>query len=625
MPTIIDSLLITIGLDPKGIKTGEKVVDESLKKTKSNAASTAKAIEAEGAKAAEFFTEMKRGALELFAVLAGGVGITAFVEGTVRGTAALYQFSQSIGKNVEEVSAWQNALRRAGGTAEDGVSVFKRLTDIRTAWLTNGTVEQQGILAQFGISSPADLDDISGAILNISDRAKGLKDQFGASIPTAWLQQLLGVSNASANAFERGAESLNHYRHEAILAGVVTDEQGRQAQKTVEDYNDLKTAWEATGRALVVSLLPSINMVLKALNSFAAWAQRHPTIIRVAFLAIAGGIAAITVAMTAASLAALGLNAALAPEVLILTAIAGELAIAIPLFENLGKAIGEIKFGDLWRSLRSGDLEGVQAALAGVEIVRATPGREPEDNPQSRPRSSSARPNNAPPRQVDKSQSGATQAINIIRQREGFSPTAYPDTDQRGRFSAYRVGYGSDTATDPRTGRFSQVRRDTVVTREAADADLQRRVTREFLPRAKRLIGDAAWGALNATTQGVLVDLAYNGRAALTDSVVGAAKTGDSQKIADAIAALAPSAGVNKDRRLAEAGAVRGSIAALPPSGATASASTANDNRRTYSAETTIQNLTINAPTREADAIAGAVSNTIGRFSYVAQANTGAQ
>lgn len=138
------------------------------------------------------------------------------------------------------------------------------------------------------------------------------------------------------------------------------------------------------------------------------------------------------------------------------------------------------------------------------------------------------------------------ETLALIRQFEGFRDTPYWDVN------ALRTGYGSDTVTMA-DGRVVPVGKDTRVSREDADRDLQRRVETEFRPRAARAVGESAFSALSPAQQAALVSITYN-YGDLPSSVAEAVQSGDPQAVGSAIAALGShNEGVNRDRRNKEA------------------------------------------------------------------------
>lgn len=153
-------------------------------------------------------------------------------------------------------------------------------------------------------------------------------------------------------------------------------------------------------------------------------------------------------------------------------------------------------------------------------------------------------------------QPGADGVKSLIRKKEGFRTTAYWDV------TAWRTGYGSDTYTTA-DGAVHRVTKDSVITQEDAERDLDRRINTEFMPAAVGAVGADAWSKLSPAAQAVMVSLSYNyGSGAWKDSLTGvaaAAKSGDPTLIANSVRNLAGhNGGVNAGRRNAEADLVLG-------------------------------------------------------------------
>ena len=148
-------------------------------------------------------------------------------------------------------------------------------------------------------------------------------------------------------------------------------------------------------------------------------------------------------------------------------------------------------------------------------------------------------------------QPGVEGTKALIRKKEGFRPTAYWDVN------AWRTGYGSDTYTTA-DGVVHKVTADSVITREDAERDLDRRINTEFTPAAVGAMGVDAWSKLSPAAQAVMVSLSYNyGAGAWTGRLKGvadAAKSGDPEILAAAVRGLAgDNNGANSGRRNSEA------------------------------------------------------------------------
>lgn len=132
--------------------------------------------------------------------------------------------------------------------------------------------------------------------------------------------------------------------------------------------------------------------------------------------------------------------------------------------------------------------------------------------------------------------SNATDAVGILkdflREEEGFRESPYWDVN------AFRVGFGSDTITNP-DGSVRRVQQGDRVDRETANRDLVRRLTQEFLPRVADQIGQERFNQLNPQQQAALGSIAYNSgslprpivNAIISGGDVGEAIVGDIDRI----------------------------------------------------------------------------------------------
>ncbi len=136
---------------------------------------------------------------------------------------------------------------------------------------------------------------------------------------------------------------------------------------------------------------------------------------------------------------------------------------------------------------------------------------------------------------------------------EGRTENPYYDVN------AYRAGYGSDTKTDPITGKVTKITEGMTVSKAEADADLNRRLTKEFIPSVVNTVGADTFYGMNPQQQAALTSIAYNYGKLPTriESVVNNvdASTAEGQKaISDAIRSLeGDNDGVNRNRRNTEA------------------------------------------------------------------------
>ena len=158
-----------------------------------------------------------------------------------------------------------------------------------------------------------------------------------------------------------------------------------------------------------------------------------------------------------------------------------------------------------------------------------------------------------------------SMARSLIVDKEGFEETPYWDVN------AYRAGYGSDTYTLA-DGTVKRVQQGVNITRADADRDIDRRISTEFMPEARRAVGPDIWDNLPAAAQAALTSIAYN-YGSVPERVTRVAKStnGNIEAIAGAVEGLkGDDGGINSGRRQHEADMIRSSAgqaaASLTPS-----------------------------------------------------------
>lgn len=127
MPTVIDSLIVTLGLDPKNFNDQQKKTSETWLKTVAGFQKGGKQVEESSKKAAETVNLITRRVLELFAVVTGSQALSEFVRKITNADASLGRFASSLGESPQRLAAWENAADRFGGSADQTASTLERV------------------------------------------------------------------------------------------------------------------------------------------------------------------------------------------------------------------------------------------------------------------------------------------------------------------------------------------------------------------------------------------------------------------------------------------------------------------------------------------------------------------
>ena len=116
--TVIDALLITLGLDTSQFRKGQQEVSDDLKKQREDAKNTAKEMAEQGKKAASFFSSIKTELLALTGVTVTAGGLISFVKSTTSGLMDLSIQSKALGLSARELDGWSKSAEAAGSSAE---------------------------------------------------------------------------------------------------------------------------------------------------------------------------------------------------------------------------------------------------------------------------------------------------------------------------------------------------------------------------------------------------------------------------------------------------------------------------------------------------------------------------
>lgn len=692
MPTIIDSLIVALSLDDAKFRSGSKGAREDLKRTKDAAEETGKTFELQAKKSIEGFAKLRNEIIGLFAVFTGGAALEKFVQQTIQTDAATGRLAHNLDMSTESLSAWQGVLKRNGGAAEDANQGLQTLADgFQQIQLTG----QSPLIPYLNLLkvSLKDLNDPSETLLKIADafqkmdprqataigKGMGLSPALISTLEKgrAAVQGMLDdqkkigvITDADAEAAQKLQNTLSSLHQAFTSIGRTVLTVFAPALDVIAKGLTLLGELAQKNKPIMVGLLLGIATAA-AIASVPMLALAADVLITIApFLALGvaiGGVVEVVMAVVQWFANLLKSNQQTREAMAELGAAAGELWQSLkdafaplkPVFDAIWNAVKMIgaaiadAFGgaslavartfityltnqfhalsDIIRAVTAllhGDLKGALSAAGdyakdAFADPTASAARRSSAASAAQSGGQAAANGNAAPSSAGRSASQA--AANMIAGFEGFIDHAKWDRN------AFRLGFGSDTTTDPRTGKVSRVTPGSTVDRASATADLNRRIQTEFMPKVAAAIG-GAWSKFNTTTKAALTSIAYN-YGHLPASVLRAARSGDTAAIAAAIKARATdNDGVNRNRRLAEAAAVTGAGLAANsnlPVGVRGAAVGARAQYAGVAGSTTTTNSTqigeikIYPPNGDADSIATSIGPAIKQRSYATQANTG--
>lgn len=273
--TVIDALLVTLGIDTSDFRKGQKDVSDDLKKQREDAKKTAKEMAEQGKKAAAFFGSIKTELLALTGVTVTAGGLMSLVKNTTSGLMDLSIQSKALGLSARELDGWSKSAEAAGSSAEKiSASLQGFQGAIQGARVGDYSSSIFGGLAQLNALTGQNFDvwgqDASSlaktsldALRKISD--PNLRRQIGLS---------LGFDDAILQRNQEG-QFLPDVDRLTKSSGI-TDASTKGAKEFTAAWAELNQSLETTKNQFYTFLIPYVrdfNVVLRDLSN---WMKSHP-------------------------------------------------------------------------------------------------------------------------------------------------------------------------------------------------------------------------------------------------------------------------------------------------------------------------------------------------------------
>lgn len=274
MATIIDSLVVTLGLDPSGFKKGQDEVKKGLNDTRKNADQTAKDMEAAGKRAASFFGSIRTELLALVGVTLSAQGIKTFITSMTSDLMRLGIESRALDISAKSLDGWERAATAAGSSAEKMAGTLGSFQKVLTQIRTGGGQDDPlfGALASFGGATGANFDyqnDNSEAIMrkiaaNWGKLSKDAQRRFGG---------MFGFDNATQQGLSNGSLVQDADRFAKISKA--TDEATKKALEFNRRLEEMKQNFSSAAQVLYEALIPYIERLIPLIEQFGVWISTH--------------------------------------------------------------------------------------------------------------------------------------------------------------------------------------------------------------------------------------------------------------------------------------------------------------------------------------------------------------
>jgi hypothetical protein len=259
--TVIDSLVVLLGLDASKYKQGRETAEKETKETARVAKNSADEI-------TKSLTEVGRTIAGLFLGFESATGFAKWLGELNAGEASLGRTAKSINMSAHELNKWGNAVSLAGGSATDAQSAFRQLTEDFTKMQTTG---EQSALLQFFRARGVNVRDENGALRNQGELFEELADKtakYGAVYQATMFRQA-GLNEGEINYLVQAKAQRDQYLAQAERSNQITADSVAEAQRLQQEWRNVTQEIAAAGQAVLKDLAPPVLFVLNRISQIA--------------------------------------------------------------------------------------------------------------------------------------------------------------------------------------------------------------------------------------------------------------------------------------------------------------------------------------------------------------------
>jgi len=285
--TVIDALIITLGLDAKGFKQGQadanRSLDDTRRRTKTLTDDEKKRNtqqnqqhqnqKKQARETADNYKSMAREAAQFFGLIAGASAVKNWIVDLTQNNASLSRLSDNLQTSTETLSGWSGAVEQAGGSSKDAENTMRMLSMSMTEMMVNGNTAILPFMQQMGVSMVTagnKAKPLEQILLDLAGAMEG-KDRNTAFN----LGKMMGIDEGTLNLLLKGRKAVEEMLIKQEDIGLVTQQNARESAELSRQWNEMTQKARGLGREIGGKLTPVLTDVLGRLMDFA---KEHPNI-----------------------------------------------------------------------------------------------------------------------------------------------------------------------------------------------------------------------------------------------------------------------------------------------------------------------------------------------------------
>lgn len=235
-------------------------------------------------KAGSAWDALKPKLMAVVGLLGVGLSLKGAVNAYLDQADALGKYSDSLGVAVEDVQAWEEAVKHAGGSGEAFRQSLQGLTANLTAIATTGKGRMLPFLQELGVSAKG----AGGKVKSAMELLPELAEKFEKMAPAeaAGFGEKLGLDKGTVMLLQQGKKATE----EAIKAGKehirFTRADTEAAAKANDAIQDMQTSLMALAMRAVAPAIPLIAKFAEIIHRAAQWISENSETVTAFFIAV---------------------------------------------------------------------------------------------------------------------------------------------------------------------------------------------------------------------------------------------------------------------------------------------------------------------------------------------------
>jgi uncharacterized protein (TIGR02594 family) len=242
-------------------KARRKEEKEAERKQREQERAEKKEIDERERRIKDMFSSLKKEALGFLGMFLAGKGAEQFLSYLTNVDAATGRMSRTLDMSTRELSAWQGAAEQTGGSASSIGGALQGATADMNRFMLTGQGTLAGLLRPLNTS----LFDARGNLKTAGELFLDLSDAVSKMDParaSAFLSMIPGMNPETINLLIQGRKAVEGYLDAARRAGGTTDESAAQAQRYQQSLANLERSATSLSRTLATALFPSLTRIM---------------------------------------------------------------------------------------------------------------------------------------------------------------------------------------------------------------------------------------------------------------------------------------------------------------------------------------------------------------------------